>query len=420
MDYKLNIKNLDDPQAIKTLVSAISEIADQLDIMYSETAPNGNISARVGRVCLYNNSGTYEQWENIDGGITWQQTILSGGAYSQPSGGPYTTFLTFNARNDLASSVPPIVINNYNTGYGMVINNYCDDDVGGTGAGLQVRIKGDNTTNGIYVVLESTTAIQFGINIDNNTDAGYGIMLYNIGSGTGINISNWDTSSLGVALDILNCVNNPTGDVTDPAAFKGINIFNVSASGGYGINITNKGTSSGGTGIQIYNGESGVGESVGLYINNNSSNYGLKIDHVAGDAGLYINGTAATSPLLIVQNGAAPCIAISQSGAGYDITGTGTNWYMDKAGNAVMESIYLVGDCSALTFTDRTPGYEGEAIKELSKIKSKNWKINHATMPDFMKAIKKDGTVERNLGNTITMLIKAVQELDAKIEALSN
>jgi len=74
MDLRVNVKSLQSPTDVEKLVSAISEIADELDVLYTETAPNGAISARTGRIALYNNGGTYETWQNIDGGTTWQRT----------------------------------------------------------------------------------------------------------------------------------------------------------------------------------------------------------------------------------------------------------------------------------------------------------------------------------------------------------
>jgi len=73
MDYQLNLQSLDDPNSITKLTSAISEIADACDVLYTETAPNGVISARVGRRAIYNNSGTYSSWVNVDGDTTWQR-----------------------------------------------------------------------------------------------------------------------------------------------------------------------------------------------------------------------------------------------------------------------------------------------------------------------------------------------------------
>lgn len=74
MDYKVELRDLTKPTDLTKLASSLSELADELDTLYTETAPNGNISARRGRIALYNNAGTYTVWQNTDGGTTWQQT----------------------------------------------------------------------------------------------------------------------------------------------------------------------------------------------------------------------------------------------------------------------------------------------------------------------------------------------------------
>lgn len=73
MDYRLEVTDLSKPDGLLRLKTAISEIADECDVMYSETAPNGNVSARQGRLCLYNDSGTYSLWQNTTGLTTWVQ-----------------------------------------------------------------------------------------------------------------------------------------------------------------------------------------------------------------------------------------------------------------------------------------------------------------------------------------------------------
>jgi hypothetical protein len=116
---------------------------------------------------------------------------------------------------------------------------------------------------------------------------------------------------------------------------------------------------------------------------------------------------------------------------------------LEIVGTASASAFYATGDVSALTFTDRTPGFEGDALFELSKIKSIDGKIDHKSLPDFMKSIiqipiyesvrveDEKGSVSyenkfvgyrteegRNLGNTVTLLVKAVQEQQKQIDAL--
>lgn len=82
MDIRANIGQLKNPQDIARLVSIISEISEELDVLYTETAPNGVVSARIGRVAMYKNGSTYETWQNTDGSTTWKR--IDSGAYTSP------------------------------------------------------------------------------------------------------------------------------------------------------------------------------------------------------------------------------------------------------------------------------------------------------------------------------------------------
>lgn len=73
MDFKLPLTEIKTPEDVQKLVSALSELAESLDVLYTETAPNGTISDRIGRIAIYKNGSTYQQWQNVDGGTTWQQ-----------------------------------------------------------------------------------------------------------------------------------------------------------------------------------------------------------------------------------------------------------------------------------------------------------------------------------------------------------
>jgi septal ring factor EnvC (AmiA/AmiB activator) len=66
---------------------------------------------------------------------------------------------------------------------------------------------------------------------------------------------------------------------------------------------------------------------------------------------------------------------------------------------------------SALSFTDRTPLYDGDALKELSEIKGKNGEIDHSTLPEFARKVTAEGEDGRDLGAMISMLVKAVQQI---------
>lgn len=113
----------------------------------------------------------------------------------------------------------------------------------------------------------------------------------------------------------------------------------------------------------------------------------------------------------------------------------------DSAGNIAQSlnvtslGIYVALDCSALTFTDRTKAFEGDALAELTKIQSKDGEIDHATLPAFASKSLEVGVYEegkkgeltrvgteivpgRDLSAMVSMLTVAVQQLAARVEAL--
>ena len=96
----------------------------------------------------------------------------------------------------------------------------------------------------------------------------------------------------------------------------------------------------------------------------------------------------------------------------------------------VKSNLYCDYNCSALSFTDRTPAYTGNALDELRWVRgNRAHGIDHNSIPPFArKTIKNtrtlpDGTVEhyhepgRDLGAMISILTKAVQEIDDRMNA---
>ena len=115
--------------------------------------------------------------------------------------------------------------------------------------------------------------------------------------------------------------------------------------------------------------------------------------------------------------------------------------------NGVLEvtgQVYFSANCSALSFTDRTPFYEGDALAEIKAIKGIDGEIDHTTLPEFARVQRtiivepaieaKEATEtepaitakeavtkiqqERDLGAMISILVKAVQQLTDEVELL--
>jgi hypothetical protein len=144
--------------------------------------------------------------------------------------------------------------------------------------------------------------------------------------------------------------------------------------------------------------------------------------------GMYVGGTPGTAdmPGKII-------FGVSADGSDY----MSERMKIDAAGLVtVAGSTYIGSNCSALTFTDRTPAYAGDALGDIAKIKADaSGHIDHSTLPAFaQKKIKKSesvyetqtvdgkeqqvyvGNIEheedgRDIGAMISVLTVAVQQL---------
>jgi hypothetical protein len=81
---------------------------------------------------------------------------------------------------------------------------------------------------------------------------------------------------------------------------------------------------------------------------------------------------------------------------------------------------YFDGALTAASYADNTPWFEGDAITEIMKIKGKDGKIDHESLPEFLRTkrivYKNNKFVEeltngRDIGNNVSMLNLAVQQL---------
>lgn len=139
---------------------------------------------------------------------------------------------------------------------------------------------------------------------------------------------------------------------------------------------------------------------------------------------MYLNGVRAFdifSGALLVGTGGTVPIQTHQSG---DIWATGEM--------TIYENAWFGKNVSALSFTDRTPFFKGDALAEIMKIKGKRGKVDHASLPEFArKKIKgsvtkkgKNATSEpveedgRDLGAMVSLLTVAMQQVNEKIEKI--
>ena len=100
--------------------------------------------------------------------------------------------------------------------------------------------------------------------------------------------------------------------------------------------------------------------------------------------------------------------------------------YVGSAGTPDADQIYADGDVSALTFTDRTPHYSGDALAEIRGVRGNGkGRLDHASLPGFARKVihvKRDGAdvfeEGRDLGAMVSILTTAVQQLLERIEAM--
>jgi len=83
-------------------------------------------------------------------------------------------------------------------------------------------------------------------------------------------------------------------------------------------------------------------------------------------------------------------------------------------------NVWMASDCSALTFTDRTEAFVGDALEAVKTISSDvDGNIDHDTLPKFVQSTYRDEEgVERpgrNIGNMVSILTTAVQQLHATL-----
>ena len=97
---------------------------------------------------------------------------------------------------------------------------------------------------------------------------------------------------------------------------------------------------------------------------------------------------------------------------------------LDQYQNAAFaKSVYITDVCSALEFVDRTPGYTGDdALADIRQIRNTpDDEIDHSTLPEFIQNTYMEDGKEmdgRDMGNSITLLFAAVQQLDQENQEL--
>lgn len=73
MKKNIVLNDLTDQQDMKRLKDYLRDAYDTLDVLYTDTAPNGSIAARRNKLALYYDGADYTVWVNTDGSTTWLQ-----------------------------------------------------------------------------------------------------------------------------------------------------------------------------------------------------------------------------------------------------------------------------------------------------------------------------------------------------------
>jgi hypothetical protein len=98
-------------------------------------------------------------------------------------------------------------------------------------------------------------------------------------------------------------------------------------------------------------------------------------------------------------------------------------------------NVYVTGNMSALTITDRTPFYDGDAVAELRQVRgvaqyakggaplAGESELDHESLPTFARKrvynhVTKEERDERDIGAMVSILTTAVQQIDARLAAL--
>jgi len=85
-------------------------------------------------------------------------------------------------------------------------------------------------------------------------------------------------------------------------------------------------------------------------------------------------------------------------------------------------NVYVTGNMSAASITDRTPHFDGDGLAALRGVKGRGGNIDHDTLPTFARRQVQtaDGKIEegRDIGAMISILVAAVGQLETRIAAL--
>lgn len=176
-------------------------------------------------------------------------------------------------------------------------------------------------------------------------------------------------------------------------------LLHISKSGSYAANFL------------IENSNAATAQAAQIYLKQKNRWWVLGVDQESMAGKFFLFDNTAAKYRVVVDTSGNIIIGGTAPQSGYELT--------------VNNDIYAVGDVSALTFTDRTKFYKGNAIDEILKIKAKNGdELDHNSLPEFAKSYQEDEETKekiftgRNLGAMVSMLTVAIKELDLRLKKL--
>jgi len=151
-----------------------------------------------------------------------------------------------------------------------------------------------------------------------------------------------------------------------------------------------------------------------LSLRNSTNQNKLRVTNTWTDASNYEYGA------LTGVQGASINLTAETAGTGAD----NLDIVLTPAGTGIVTTpanIYTAGNCSALTFTDRTPDFEGDALAALKPITGKDGEVDHTTLPEFAKS-----TIKRTVVNSVTEnkvevpIEEAIEEVDVEVPVMQD
>jgi hypothetical protein len=142
--------------------------------------------------------------------------------------------------------------------------------------------------------------------------------------------------------------------------------------------------------------------------------FGLSdVDATAFQLSGIVGSTTPTVPVLLLAGSKKNGTTAQALGATETVLAINnfTTRMVDVYGNG---DVWVAANLSAASFTDRTKGYSGNALKDLAGVRAKDGEVDHDTLPEFAKS--DDGG--RDLGAMISILTVAVQQLAERLDKL--